>query len=75
MRRATRDKIGRISLIAFSILLIFVGLLNFTSFAQHKAFLRKDPTVLEGCFQDYADRIATTTDWYNSLILRVHNFA
>jgi hypothetical protein len=37
---------------------------SFTSFAQHKAFLKKTPSAIDGRFRDYADKVATTTDWF-----------
>jgi hypothetical protein len=37
---------------------------SFTSFNQHKAFLRKHGNELYKDFHDYADRVASTTDWF-----------
>lgn len=37
---------------------------SFTSFTQHKAFLKKHSSALEVRFRDYADRVASTTDWF-----------
>jgi hypothetical protein len=37
---------------------------SFTSFARHKKFLRANPTEVDSRFRDYADRLASTTDWF-----------
>ncbi len=37
---------------------------SFTSFAQHKKFLKACPTAIDVEFRDYADRLASTTDWF-----------
>lgn len=37
---------------------------SFTSFKNHKAFLRKQKNGLDIEFHDYADHIASTTDWF-----------
>jgi len=37
---------------------------SFTSFTQHKAFLKKHSSAVEVGFRDYADRVVSTTDWF-----------
>ena len=37
---------------------------SFTSFNQHKAFLRKHGNELYKDFHDYADRVTSTTEWF-----------
>ena len=37
---------------------------SFTSFAQHKKFLKKHPAFLEGRHRDYAYRVTRETDWF-----------
>lgn len=44
--------------------LVGKNLPSFTSFAQHKAFLQKDPRTLDGRFHDYAEILVKTTDWF-----------
>jgi hypothetical protein len=37
---------------------------SFTSFAQHKEFLRKHPDRLDVNFRDYAQHVSAATDWF-----------
>lgn len=38
---------------------------SFTSFNQHKGFLKKNPIMLKPRFRDYAERVSNTTDWFD----------
>ncbi len=37
---------------------------SFTSFSQHKIFLRNNPEALDNDFKEYRNKIINTTDWY-----------